>query len=299
MIDSKIVGFYKLVVPEILRNKISMLRNAGGLNSMRKDILSFYKDNQDDEIKEVIRFLRKKPLQLFPYQFPRKYDSLEIKVYHDDRKDLKYVFYEKKRMYFKRAWNENDIKKYYVNLLIEQDKKSPHRYLVDSFNIKPDDVVADIGAAEGIFSLSIISTIKKIYLFEMDGQWIEALEATFEPWKHKVEIINRFVSDKNDDSNITLDQFTMERNIRLDFIKIDVDGAEYSLLNGGRNLLKKASQMRIAICTYHKADDERLVRDFFNQYEYNVNPSYGYMIFYFDPHLSHPYLRRGLLRAEK
>jgi hypothetical protein len=35
----------------------------------------------------------------------------------------------------------------------EQDPDSPHRYLTDSFTIGNDDVLADIGAAEGNFSL--------------------------------------------------------------------------------------------------------------------------------------------------
>lgn len=47
-------------------------------------------------------------------------------------------------------------------------------------------MIADIGSAEGNFSLSNIENVKKVYLFESDKEWIEALEATFRPWRDKV-----------------------------------------------------------------------------------------------------------------
>ena len=84
---------------------------------------------------------------------------------------------------------------------------SPHRYLTESFTIGQNDVLADIGAAEGNFSLAVIEKVKKIYIFEYDQEWIEALRATFAPWSDKVEIINKFVSDKNDEYHIRFDTF--------------------------------------------------------------------------------------------
>jgi predicted RNA methylase len=52
------------------------------------------------------------------------------------------------------------------------------RYTTSVFN-QADDVVADLGAAEGNFSLSIINKVKKIYIFEYDKEWVEALKAPF------------------------------------------------------------------------------------------------------------------------
>lgn len=300
MINRKVVDIYKISVPAILRDKITMLRNAGGLDTTRKNIMAYYKSQAvNDEIRLVLNYLKKKPLQLFPYQFPKKYNPSNIKVYHDDKRDLNYVMHEEKRMYFKRSWHRNDVKENYTNLLIEQDKDSPHRYITENFTINENDVVADIGAAEGIFSLAIIESAEKVCLFETDNEWIEALKATFSPWKNKVEIINKFVSDKNDDTNITLDKWTKDENIFFDFIKIDVDGAETALLKGCHEILSQSRKIKIAICTYHKAEDEKLFTDLFKKYNISSNPSAGYMIFYFDDSLSEPYLRRGILRAEK
>lgn len=278
-----------------------MLRNSGGLNTIRKNILSYYSSQQINnvEIKSVLNYLKKNPLKLFPYDFPEKYISSGIKVYHDIGRNLKYVLHEKKRMYFKRSWGINDIQENYTNLLIEQDKDSPHRYLNEQFSIEPNCVVADIGAAEGIFGLSIIQNSKKIYLFETDSEWIEALNATFYPWVDKVVIINKFVSDKNDETNLTLDKFSKDQKVSFDFIKIDVDGAETALLKGCHEILSTAQKIKIAICTYHKSEDEELFKNVFKNYGVSVVTSSGYMIFYYDPNLSAPYLRRGLLRGTK
>ncbi len=74
-------------------------------------------------------------------------------------------------------------------------------------NVKDNDILSDIGAAEGNFSLSVIDKVQHVYLFETDNDWIEALEKTFEPWKEKVSIIHKFVGNKDTDTCITLDSF--------------------------------------------------------------------------------------------
>ncbi len=51
------------------------------------------------------------------------------------------------------------------------------------------------------------------------------MKATFAPWADKVEIINKYVSDHDDESNLNFDTFYNERK-DITFLKIDVDGAE-------------------------------------------------------------------------
>ena len=278
-----------------------MLRNAGGLNTIRKNILHYYQEKgiTDIEIAQVLDYLKKKPARLFPYHFPDNYQPANIKVCHDSGNGLNYVLHQQKRMYFKRSWCSETIREKYNDLLIEQDRRSPHCYLDEEFAVKPGDVVADIGAAEGIFALSVIEIIDKIFLFETDPEWIEALQATFRLWGNKVEIIHKFVSDQNNESNISLDQFCIKQDVSFDLIKVDVDGAELSLLNGARKMLANADKIKLAICTYHQQEDEAVFRSIFKCYNMIVNPSHGYMVFYYDPHLASPYLRRGLLRAVK
>jgi hypothetical protein len=253
----------------------------------------------NSEIQTVLTFLRRKPLQLFPYPFPAKYKSATIKVYSDHENGLKFVLYQCKRMYFKRNWSEQDIREYYNNIQIEQDKESPHKYLSEDFCVGSGSFVADVGAAEGIFSLSIIDVAKKVFLFETDPEWIEALEATFKPWKNKTEIINKFICDRNNHNSLTLDHFIKTNNLFFDFIKIDIDGAESLLLNGAVHFFSSVKSMKVAICIYHKANDEQSFRDFFEKYGFKVNSTPGYMIFYYDTEISAPFLRRGVLQAQK
>ena len=96
----------------------------------------------------------------------------------------------------------------YRSLEEEQDLHSPHYYFFDGLTLSENSVVADIGVAEGNFGLKIVDRVKELYLFECDAGWIEALEATFEPWKDKVHIVNRFVSDTTSSDTVRLDDFS-------------------------------------------------------------------------------------------
>ena len=181
--------------------------------------------------------------------------------------------------------------------MMEQDGKSPHRYLSDQFEVGVGDVIADFGAAEGNVSLDLIERVDKIYLFECDKEWIEALHATFAPWRDKVEIVAKFVSDKDDRRHCSGDVFFKDRAIT--FMKIDVDGGERSLLRGFRTIIRDRLGMKIALCTYHQHEDEAEFTELLEGIGYKVTPSRGYMIFYYDKKLRAPYLRRALIRAER
>ena len=173
-----------------------------------------YDKNEKDLI---IDFLKNNPLAIFPYNFTKKYRRKDVKVYTDDLCGMKYIIQDHKRLYFKKSWGEKRIKKYYSVLLSEQDIDSPHCYENPNFCVNKDDIVVDAGVAEGNFALSIIEKVKKIYLFEADEEWIDVLKTTFAPWKEKVEIICKYVSDNDENGNITLDSFF--KTGKIDFIK--------------------------------------------------------------------------------
>jgi 23S rRNA U2552 (ribose-2'-O)-methylase RlmE/FtsJ len=216
----------------------------------------------------------------------------------DDQNGMRYVLMENKKLYFKKRWSEKRIKKGYSDLMREQDPDSSHRYLTDDFFVGTDDVVADLGAAEGNFSLSVVEKVKKLYIFEYDKEWCEALKATFAPWKEKVEIINKRVAGSDDQKNIKLDTFFAD-NKDINFLKIDVDGAEQQVLNSCRSILETAGNMKIALCTYHKNNDEKDFTELLKNYGFRITFSKGYMIHYFDKKMGSPFLRRGLIRAIK
>jgi hypothetical protein len=284
---------YRILLPKPLRTIILK-------KSLRYKILNYFASLPDNEVneeqKDVTKYIENNEVRILPYKFHSSYSPGTIEVIYDREKGMRYVLQDGKRLYFKKRWGEKKIRRSYCDLMREQDLESPHRYLTDSFTIGKDDVLADIGAAEGNFSLAVIENIKKVYIFEYDKEWIEALNATFAPWAEKVKIINKFVSDRNDSKNIRLDTF-FEYNRDVSFFKIDVDGAESVVLSSCEKVFNSHHAFKIALCTYHKHDDEKDFSLLLKEYGFTVTPSKGYMINYYDKKLKAPYLRRGLIRA--
>ncbi len=284
---------YRALVPKPLRTAVL-------LSSLRKRIpalLSKAPFADNEEAQQVAEFVRTHGVGIFPYSFTSKYKKEDIAVYTDDQNGLKYVLMEDKRLYFKRRWTADRIRRSFHDLTLEQDEASPHRYLTSTFNLSKTDVVADFGAAEGNFALAIVDKVSKIYLFECDPEWIEALQCTFAPWKDKVDIIPKFVSDTNDESHCSGDVFFRDREVT--FLKIDVDGGERPLLKGFKQILHNRANLRIALCTYHQHGDEVEFTDLLKTAGFKVSPSQGYMIFYYDKKLKPPYIRRALIRGVK
>jgi hypothetical protein len=283
-----------MLVPKPIRTKLL-------LTKLKKEIPAYHIASpdyeQDKERKEVVEFVQNHGVQIFPYHFTKNYKQEDIQVYHDDECGMHFVLQEGRRLYFKKKWSANRIKKSFHDLTLEQDEMSPHRYLSNDFDLDENDVLADFGAAEGNFTLAVIDRIKKAYLFECDPEWIEALEMTFKPWKDKVEIVPKFVSDKNDEKHCSGDVFFKDKEIS--FLKIDVDGGERGLLNGFEKIIQQTPNMKIALCTYHQHNDEQEFTEMLTKMNYSVTPSRGYMIFHYDKKIKSPFIRRALIRAQK
>lgn len=288
-----IFTLYRIVVPKPIRTIILK-------STLRRKILKYFSMLPESEInseqKKVLEYLEKNEIRIFPYPFHSDYSPDQIEVFIDKDLKMRYVLLDGKKLYFKKRWSEEKIRKSYCDLMREQDAESPHRYLTNAFSVVSSDVVADIGAAEGNFSLSVVETARKIYLFEYDPEWIEALKATFAPWKDKVEIINKYMSDHDDDSHIKFD--TLYKNKKdINFLKIDVDGAESVVLSSCSEAFKSDQPFKIALCTYHKNEDEKAFTELLKDNGFSLSPSNGYMINYYDKKMKAPYLRRGLIRA--
>ena len=284
---------YRILVPKPLRTIILK-------KTLRKRILKHYADLPENEIndeqKVVLKYLENDEIRIFPYPFHNNYSPEKIEVLYDRGNGMHYVLQDGKRLYFKKRWKGKRIKRAYCDLIREQDPGSPHRYLTESFTIGNEDVLADIGAAEGNFSLAVVDKVRKIYLFEYDHEWTEALRATFAPWPEKVEIISKYVSDHNDSSHVRFATF-FENKKDITFLKIDVDGAESVVLKSCKEVLSTKEHFKIALCTYHKNNDEKDFTFLLENYGFKVTPSKGYMIHYYDKKMKAPYLRRGLIRA--
>jgi len=297
---SLVASIYRAVVPESIRAKLLERRKTRRVEKLKQEIVSYYSTLPASEISEekkaVLDYLKKNSLHVFPYEFQKKYEPGSVKV-NSDSSGLKYVLHEGKKLYFKKSWSEARIQDSYSFLSCEQHIDSPHRYLTNEFYLEDNSIVADAGAAEGIFALGLVEKIKHLYLFETDPEWIAALEQTYKPWKEKVTIVNKFVSNRNDGQHVSLDNY-FKNKPGIDFLKVDVDGAETDLLEGAKEILKSNKKLKLALCTYHRQQDEQLFGDLLRKFGFTVSTSSGYMLFS-EGNFAPPYLRRGLIRAVK
>jgi len=285
---------YRVLVPKPIRKNLLLNKLQIKITNQLNDLPIV---ELSSEKKAVLDYITKNGVSVFPYEFTQNYIKSSIKVYRDKDKGLKYVFHENKKLYFKKRWSVSRIQRAYNQLLMEQDVKSPHCYLNQNFKVDATDVVVDFGAAEGNFSLSVVEKVSHIYIFEADYEWIDALNATFEPWKEKITIVPKFVTNFDDTKHCTGDNYFDDKKVS--FLKIDVEGSESKLLEGTKNILRKSAPLKIALCTYHKQNDEEEFTQLLKQNGFNVEASQGYVIFYLDKKIKSPYLRRALLRAYK
>ncbi len=281
------------------------LKRNRKLNQIRKKILDYYQQVEvmDDEIKDALNFLKRLNLftistssLIFPNDFSLKYKNFLFEINFDDDLKMHFVYHQDRKLFFPKSMTLKHIKKYYLSICLEQDVHSPHCYFGNNFNVNEGDVCLDVGAAEGNFSLGIVDKVSKIYLFEADKRWLEPLEATFDPWRNKVEIVNKYVSNNDTNKSVRLDTFFRDKN-PVNFIKIDAEGAEEEVLQGAIDLITR-NKIKIAVTTYHNYDDENRLAEFLEKYNFHTQTTNGYMVYRSDPNLSKKYLRRGLIRAQ-
>lgn len=260
-------------------------------------MLSHYEKTDDKEIRQILLYLEEHLVSMFNYPFVKKYEK-EYEIQFDKQIGLYYVICFGKRMYMKRSYDESYAKFYYKCIQLEQDSMSPHRYMSKKCAVLNHAVVIDGGAAEGYFALSCIEQAKKIYLFEPDKEWLEALEYTFMPYKDKVVIINKCLADYENDYTTTIDKSVQEDTV--DFIKMDIEGDEFYALLGARNVMNRSPKLQCAVCTYHQELAYPLIKHLLEDMNFNTEPSHGYVWFNNDINMARNVaLRRCLIRGWK
>ena len=298
----------KLILPFFSSDLFLFIRNieAYKLLTKKKNKIKNYFQNSnlisiDQDYLDAFKFIKKYGWTMYPGEYSLKYKKMDIVVYRDSDCGLLYVMHVGKRLYFKRSMiRKEECAQLYINLLIESDIESPHRYTDSEFFLKENSIALDIGSAEGIFVLSNIENIKHAYLFEYDPEWIEALNYTFKKWESKITIINKYVSNQDSETEISIDSFVSKYNVQPDFIKMDIEGAEHKALTGAKETIYSANELCLAVCTYHKHNDSDDFSLFFNKLNYQTNFTKGVLLILnkdFSRDLQPPYFRKGLIRA--
>jgi hypothetical protein len=265
-------------------------------------ILDYYEGRSvTEEQREVLDYLRKHGFNLFPYARLHTKKASDVQVFLDENVVLSYVMLDGKRLYYPADLTRAAIQEgFHGEQLLSQHPESPHRYLTDDFNVQADDIVVDCGAAEGNFALDVVDKVKKVYLFEPAERWQKPLNATFAPWKDKVVIVRKFLSDETNESNVSLDDYFAGNSEVPTMIKMDIEGYEARALQSAQRLLRAERGIRKAVvCTYHRQDDEQYLGAFLRECGFQTRTSKGFMLFVYDDDVKPPYLRRGIIRAMK
>lgn len=259
-------------------------------------LIEKYKDTQDTEIQKVLEYWKTNELSVYN-QYVKLEDERYV-VQWDCIENMPYIMFEDKRMYYPYDYifSEYDGKKVVTDIFAEQQQTSPHRYINNNIKIENGDIIADAGVQEGNFSLRYIEKVKKVYLFECDKRWIRPLQKSFEKFKDKVVLCSGILGQMHGGRYVNLDNII---KTELNFLKMDVEGAEVEALLGGRHVLSN-NWVKCAICSYHKSGDEMAIKDLLKSYGYKTNTSQGYMIFYYDNIIySSLDFRRGIVYAMK
>lgn len=266
----------------------------------REAIITRYGNVHDQEIEDILEYIKKNGVHVFNYNFVNKYKDLAVDVKYDSACGMFYVYHTNRKLYFARFLNtEKKVRAYYLSLLTEQDPESPHRYLSSDFCVDEGDITVDVGAADGNFSLEIIDKVSRAYLIEENREWIEALRETFKDYQEKIVIIHKFAASVDYEKFATLDNLIFEP---VNFIKMDIEGSECDVLFGSEKLIRQSKRLRCAICSYHGNSDETLIKDLLGKYELKCSTTSGYM-WWLPSVCGQTYmsarLRRGIVRGEK
>jgi len=169
---------------------------------------------------------------------------------------------------------------------------------------QPSEVYIDAGCMDGDTILKFVEFTKafgynRIYGFEPDVSNYDATKNFIEKHNlHNVTLVQRGLWDSSDILNYSCERFggskisdsgetqietialcdAIDKNDKVTFIKMDIEGAELNALYGARELIK-CDKPRLAICIYHKPEDVLYISAFILE----LNPEYKLFLRHYSP----------------
>jgi FkbM family methyltransferase len=195
-------------------------------------------------------------------------------------------------------------------------------YEAPGFGIRPGDIVVDCGANIGLYALYALQEKHAGYVLaiEPEERNLAALQRNLAPWTEagRAAIVEGVVWDRRDTLDLrvhpghlghslvldaeerpvsqttqayTIDELVEEHGIAsVDFIKVDVEGAEPQALRGASGAIIR-HKPRMVVCTYHCQGDFKAVQDAV----LNLRPDYRWQIRYWDYNMRWGWTPRALL----
>ena len=175
------------------------------------------------------------------------------------------------------------------------------------------DAGVDVGSARGLLALDVMDKVSKVYMVEHAPRWWKPIEATFAPYKDKVELVKGTLSGKKKrkvkEEEKEEKKKDKKKKIRLVdllekcgqqrvFVAMDLEGKELEVLRDAQEYLQAAKNpITFAVCAYHRTTDYEDLKRFFEEIGYHTETQPGYIYTdMYDGHGIHS-LRRGMIRA--
>lgn len=268
-------------------------------------LLLRYRDSSDPDIMLAVDYLKRTNSlnEIISYEQNKSIEKVE--ALFDKKAKLPYIVHKGKKLYFPHSYSIEKAINFYRYSIEWEDilgegyrDRTPHQYQSERFHVNNNDILIDAGVAEGLFSLEMIDKVKKIYLIECDPKWWKPLEHTFEPWKNKVILVKKYLSNKDDKENISLQTLLEQEQGESIFVKLDIEGFEVNVIHNAKETMSNWNYpLTLTCCTYHRETDCATIQTFFDEIGFNSELSNGYMLTNMNNENGIYSLRHGVIRA--
>lgn len=170
-----------------------------------------------------------------------------------------------------------------IDIVIAQTFIAKQYMFDNSTLVSTGDTILDCGCFLGetaIYFAKLCGESGRVYTFEPDKTYFEAARENIKRngLENNAEVVNAATISPNGNADYspcykdkdacsipttTIDEFCLEKGVRVDIIKMDIEGAEHEALTGAINTIKRDKPI-LMISAYHKPEDLFVLPEFIN-----------------------------------